>query len=384
MSKVVHIMLAGPVTDGWTYQDNMLTKYQHKIGYDVTMITSRWVWGTDGKLEKTIKTNYINEDGVKVIRLELSGKDQFEKKYKRYIGLGEALEEEKPDILFIHNISFGDVNKVVEYIKKNPNVKVYADNHSDFSNSGGNWLSRNILHKIIWKRNAQKLEPYVTKFYGVLPARVDWLKEMYGLPEEKCELLVMGGDDEEIEKANDICIKEALRKKYNIANDDFLIVSGGKIDNAKKQTLLLMEAVKKISNEKVKLIVFGSVEESLKKEVEQRTDNNRVQYIGWIKGSDSYKYFATADLVVFPGRHSVFWEQVVAQGIPLICKYWKGTTHVDLGGNVEFLYNDSSDEIQKRIENLLIQENYLKMYRVAQEKKILFQYSEIAKKSISG
>ena len=35
---------------------------------------------------------------------------------------------------------------------KNPNVKIFVDNHADFSNSATNWLSLEILHKKIWKR----------------------------------------------------------------------------------------------------------------------------------------------------------------------------------------------------------------------------------------
>lgn len=189
MSKIVHIMLAGPVTDGWTYQDNLLTKYHRKLGYEVTMITSQWVWGENGKLEKFKKTDYINENDVKVIRLPIKGKDEFSRKFKRYSGLYATIESEKPDILFIHGVSFCDVKTVVRYIRSHSDVRVYVDNHSDFSNSGTNWLSRNVLHKIIWKHNARKLLPYTEKFYGVLPARVDWLVDMYGLPKEKCECL---------------------------------------------------------------------------------------------------------------------------------------------------------------------------------------------------
>ena len=48
--KVTHICLAGPVTDGWNYQDNLLTKYQEKLGYDVSIITSEWIWTEKGKL----------------------------------------------------------------------------------------------------------------------------------------------------------------------------------------------------------------------------------------------------------------------------------------------------------------------------------------------
>ena len=307
MSKIVHIMLVGPVTDGWTYQDNLLTKYHRRLGYEVTMITSQWVWGENGKLEKFEKTDYINENNVKVIRLPIKGKDELSRKFKRYHGLYTAIEGEKPDILFIHGVSFCDVKTVVRYVRSHSDVRVYVDNHSDFSNSGTTWLSRNILHKIIWKHYAQMLLPYTEKFYGVLPARVDWLVDMYGLPKEKCELLVMGGDDEEVKKAKDETVISNLRRKYRIEEDDFLIVTGGKIDSAKKQTLLLMKAVQEILDKKVRLIVFGSVEETLKKEVESLNDGNKIQYIGWIKGSDSYQYFAAADLVVFPGRHSVFW-----------------------------------------------------------------------------
>lgn len=383
MSKIVHIMLAGPVTDGWTYQDNLLTKYHRKLGYEVTMITSQWVWGENGKLEKFKKTDYINENDVKVIRLPIKGKDEFSRKFKRYSGLYATIESEKPDILFIHGVSFCDVKTVVRYIRSHSDVRVYVDNHSDFSNSGTNWLSRNVLHKIIWKHNARKLLPYTEKFYGVLPARVDWLVDMYGLPKEKCELLVMGVDDELAERAELEDRKDEIKKLYGISDSDFLVVSGGKIDVAKRQTLLLMEAIGKSKVENLKLLVFGSVEESIREEFNKRLVDNRVMYVGWINAKDSYDYFAAANLVVFPGRHSVFWEQVAGQGIPMVCKYWDGTTHIDLDGNVEFIYEDQVETIRQKIEMIASdQECYSEMRNRAYTKRAVFRYSEIAKRSI--
>lgn len=385
MSKIVHIMLAGPVTDGWTYQDNLLTKYHRRLGYEVTMITSQWVWGENGKLEKFERTDYTNENDVKVIRLPIEGKDEFSRKFKRYYGLYAAIEGETPNILFIHGVSFCDVKTVVRYIRSHSDVRVYVDNHSDFSNSGTNWLSRNVLHKIIWKHYAQMLEPYTTKFYGVLPARVDWLIDMYGLPREKCELLVMGADDEKVLEALRPESKTEIRQKYGICEDDFLIMTGGKIDPAKAQTLLLMDAVAQIDNPKVKLIVFGSVTKDLQKKVKERCVEDKVFYIGWVKSDDSYKYFAAADLVVFPGRHSVFWEQVAGLGIPMICKYWDGTTHVDLGGNVEFVMADSIDELVEALIKIINDKKYYnEMLKTAQNKaKSVFSYENISIKSIA-
>lgn len=382
--KIVHIMLCGPVTDGWSYQDNLLTKYHRKIGHDVTMIASQWVWGEKGSLVKFEKTEYQNENDVKVIRLSIRGKDNFLRKFKRYNGLQTVLEQEAADILFIHGIAFCDATVVAHYLQTHPVEKVYVDNHSDFSNSGTNWISKNILHKLIWKHYAQILKPYTTKFYGVLPARVEWLTNMYKLPKDKCELLVMGADDDKVKEAKNPEVRKSIREKYGISDNDFVIMTGGKIDSWKTQTLLLMEAVAGINNPKVKLIVFGSVTPDLKEQMAAHCVENKVLYIGWVQASESYRYFAAADLVVFPGRHSVFWEQVAGMGIPMICKYWEGTTHVDLGGNVVFLQKDSVEEIKYRIEDIVFHADkydwmkYIGVTRGMRE----FSYKCIAQKSI--
>ena len=103
-----------------------------------------------------------------------------------------------------------------------------------------------------------------------------------------------------------------------------------------------------------------------------------------MKGNDSYKYFAASDLVVFPGRHSVYWEQVTGLGVPMLCKEWDGTKHVDLGGNVRFLRHDSTKEIQREIERLLDNPGeYGKMKEVARREGMkVFSYRRIARQSL--
>lgn len=163
-------------------------------------------------------------------------------------------------------------------------------------------------------------------------------------------------------------------------------MSGGKIDHAKQQTLLLMEAVKELSHKfPVKLIVFGSVSNELKDEVNKLSDGTIVNYIGWIQPDDSYDFFSAADLVVFPGRHSVFWEQVVGIGKPLVVKYWDGTTHVQVNGNAEFLIKDSAEEIKNKISGILDNNKYKynQMLVAATGKaKQRFSYREIALRSL--
>lgn len=383
--KILHICLGAFFPDGYSYQENMLPKFHKRMGFDVEVIASLVTFDGNGKITYYEKpSSYYNEYNILVKRLKYKEPTIVYKTMRRFQGFKEELWKSNPDIIFIHNCQFMDIDLVAEYAKRKK-VTIFVDNHADYSNSARNILSKYILHRCIWRRCANLIEPYTTRFYGVLPARVDFLREMYGLPNEKCKLLVMGADDDLINKASRYDSIKAIRNKFNILDDDFLIVSGGKIDFFKTQTLLLMQAVKEIPNAKIRLIVFGSVINELKAKFFDLVDGDRVQYAGWVDSKDSYTYFAAAQLVVFPGRHSVFWEQTVAQGIPMICKYWKGTTHVDVGGNVKFLYEDSVSAIRYEIENLISNSNELnKMREVAIKKgKRSFSYNDIARKSIT-
>lgn len=382
--KITHIALNGPVTDNWLYQDNLLPKYHKRIGLDVSVITSKFIYNEFGNITIDERNEYINENGIKVIRLITKGKATINSKFKKYHGLKASLMTEKPDILFIHGVQFLDIKTIVRYIQDNPRTKVFVDNHADFSNSATNWISKNILHGIIWRYMARMIEPYTIKFYGVLPARVDFLANVYKLPKDKLELLVMGADDDEIDKINLNNLREKYRIEHKIKTDDFLIVTGGKIDLSKMQTLNLMKAVKKIDRDDVKLLIFGSIVDELKEEFYKLVDNEKIQYIGWISPNESYKFFSISNLVVFPGRHSVFWEVVVGLGIPMLVKHWQGTTHVDIGGNCEFIYEDSQEEILLKVNEIISESTkYSKMKSVAESNlRNKFLYSEIAAKSI--
>lgn len=381
--KILHLCLGCFYVDYYSYQENMLPKYHKQLGYDVEILASTLSFDKNGNSCNIESSEYINEYGIKVKRLDYLKylPRKVAKFFRIYDGVYDAIFSCKPDIIFIHGCQFCDITKVVRYVKEN-NVKVFVDNHADFSNSARNFISKNIIHKIIWKKCAKLIEPYVSKFYGVLPARVDFLKKIYSIPEEKVDLLVMGADDDLVERNSRPELKHTLKEKLGINENDFVIVSGGKIDKAKIQTLFLMKAVKNIKN--VTLIVFGSVIKELKDDFDSLVGNN-VKYVGWLNSIDIYSYISIADLVIYPGRHSVLWEQTVAQGKPMVVKYWDGNCHIDIGGNIKYLYDDSEKEISDIIKTLLVEDKkeYIKMLKVASsDKKNRFLYSEIAKNSI--
>ncbi|MCI8999429.1 MAG: glycosyltransferase family 4 protein [Clostridia bacterium] len=382
--KIAHICLCGPYTEGLNYQENLITKSHVKEGYDVSIITSKYEWNQKGEIVKSETEEYINKDNCKVYRLEIKGNKNVQHKFKRYNKIYETMERISPDILFIHNVQFLDIKQIKKYVRNNKNIKIFVDNHADFSNSGKNVLSRYILHGVVWKHTAKGIEPYTNKFYGVLPARVDFLTNVYKLPKAKCELLVMGADDELVNKYSDEKIKKETKNELDIKKEEFVIVTGGKIDKAKKQTLLLMKAIGNMKKANVRLLVFGSIDSDMKKEFDELCDGYNIKYLGWANNEQAYKYFSIADLVVFPGRHSVYWEQVVAIGIPMVCKYWEGTTHIDIGGNVNFIKRDSVEEIQNMLERIISDKEfyYYMKNKAMKDDRRKFLYNEIAKKSI--
>ena len=384
--KIVHLCLGNFYVDNHTYQENLLPKAHKQLGYDVEIIAGTFGFDNESIKENSTKIGtYINEYGIKVTRLKYRWNNWIGRILKFYNGTFNAIHKARPDIIFIHGCQFGDLKKVVKYKKKHSKVKIYIDNHADFNNSGKNWLSKHILHHFLWKKLAQEIEPYTTKFYGVIPIRVKFLTEIYKLPSNKCELLELGVDDELVKKSISPQTRSLIRNKYGIEKNVFLITTGGKINWARPETLNLMEAVNNLNIPNVQLLIFGKISEELKECFYKLCESPNIKFIGWINAEESHSVMAASDLVVFPGLHSVMWEQACALGIPCIFKDLDDVKHIDLGGNALFLKDISSKTLGAEIEKILNNpEKYKQMKEIAQTKGYnKFSYLEIAKRSVA-
>lgn len=376
--KIVNLALGNTYNEGWGYQENLLTKYQKLNGNDVTIITSRMVNNkNDDGYHLTDVEEYTNDLGIKVIRLDYPINIWPIRVLRVFKNLYQTIEKEKPDFIFIHNGQFLDSLKVCKYLKNHPNCKASCDNHADETNSAKTFFPK-VLHYTIWRYCMNQLNKYVNKFYGVLPIRCDFLKKYYNLPDNKVDLLVMGVDDELIDKANIDSIE--FKKQYNINPNQLNIITGGKIDHYKTETLNLMEVVK--DNKAIRLFIFGSIGDEIKDKFDELLSDN-MTYLGWLSQEQSYAALKACDVAIFPGRHSVIWEQCVGLGVPIVVRKWPGTQHVDIGGNCIFLQSGSKQELKEEI-NKLLNKEYLNQLTVSanSNNKQEFSYKNIAEKSI--
>ena len=173
-----------------------------------------------------------------------------------------------------------------------------------------------------------------------------------------------------------------FREKYGISSDDFLIVTGGKIDLL-KNIHILAEAVAKSEYVHIKILIFGSIQEEIK-EVFNRLESNRVICIGWQPSNEVYRYFYAADFVMFPGLHSVMWEQAVASKVPCAFSKINGFEHIDIGGNCVLMEGKDVAYYQRLIDNIYQdQERQIRMKEASESEKCeQFLYSRIAQSVI--
>ena len=382
--KILHCCLANFYIDNYGYQENVLPK-MHKIqGHEVEILASTETYINENKLGYIEPSVYYNEDKIKVTRLPyIKILPHFiVKKLRIYYGVYKKLNEFEPDIIWLHDVQFLGILQVIKYLKQNKNTIVFADGHADFTNSATNWISKNILHAIIYRFCAKKIDKYVKKFYGTLPCRVDFFKDVYKVNQSKVELLVMGVDDTLI-NYNREKLNSDLRKKHKINEEDFLIISGGKL-NAKKNIHHLVNSIAEINHPNIKLLLFGKPNQEILNIIEDKLNHRSIIALGWINNIDIHKYLLISDLAIFPGKHSVLWEQSVGCGIPGVFKDIPGHNHIDIGGNCIFLKKGNQTEITETILNLYNDKDlYNSLNKVSMKKGAkYFSYYKIAEKAI--
>lgn len=383
--KIVHLCLGNNFIDGYSYQENLLPKYHVRQGHDVTVIASLVTYGLNGKITTLSEPSVHEERGYKVIRLayKTSPSIKINQFLRRFEGLNEQLEKEQPDIIFSHNVQYADAIVVTNHVKRHSYVKLYADNHGDYINSGRNFLSLQIKHKLLWRYYATKLAHRAEKVWGVTPMRCDFLREVYKLDPNKIAFLPMGIDDESIPE-NRKQVRSEIRQLLGIPINAFVIVTGGKID-CRKNIHHLLNAVSDINIRQLHVIIFGTIMQDIQVEFKEHRDNPNIHFVGWSTAEEVMNYLVTSDLACFPGTHSSLWEQSVGSGLPCIFKDWGDRLrHVNVNGNCVFVQGEDEMELIQIIKNLLIPEQYDAICKKAQEASKSFLYSDIARRAIEA
>ncbi|KFF18044.1 glycosyltransferase family 4 protein [Chryseobacterium sp. JM1] len=330
----------------YTYQENLLTKNYMELGHQVVIVASTFENIFDyvhEKYDATKKQKTEEYYGAKIIRLPYSL--NILNKLRRHKGVYEILLQEKPDLIYVHDIHL-NLKEAVKYQKQFPECKIILDYHADFTNSANNWLSLNILHKVIRKSIFYKYKKHISKIFPVVPGSADFLHEVYGVEHEEMTLLPLGCDyNKSIEIINTIH-KTQKREEFGIKENGIVLITGGKI-NKLKNTHIIVDAFKQINNKNAHLIVFGKEDresEQYFKDIQKSAEGYNIHFTGWVDNTKIYELLAISDLAVYPSSQSVLWQQSIGMHLPLIVG--------DSGGQDMSYLNQNNNIIKVDKENL--------------------------------
>jgi 1,2-diacylglycerol 3-alpha-glucosyltransferase len=330
------------------------------------------------------KTQPYSVNGVRIIRL-----------YQRYKLLGsrfvamkhlyKQLQMIRPDMLFCHGIQSFDVLAACKYKIAHPECCVVADVHSDQYNSGRSIISKVILHKGLWRVIARKAEKHFDRIYYITPNVKAFVKSVYGLTDNKLAPTFLGADMAIINEVNKESVRCTIKAEFGIKNDEIIILTAGKIDE-NKRTHVLLEALNKLNNPALHLIIIGSIEKTYEVLLSQyKKTNPNIHLTGWVSSNKVLEYFISADLGVFPKSQSVLWQQAICCGLPCIFGYYPGGEYLNPAGNAMFLYSNNSEELAQLIELLISNPKKLAQMKQAAETKGVerFDYKNLAEEMVS-
>jgi glycosyltransferase involved in cell wall biosynthesis len=377
--KIVHICQY--YNDGWGYQENLLPRYQKKLGHDVVVITSdRRSFYPKDKNKRIIGIGTFFDNEVRVERIPI--KREFKSRFVVFKDLMNVLEKEKPEYIFHHGLTSPSLLTVVKYKKNSKNVFLAADNHADYFNSGKLWIWRLIYYRIYWKHKISKNINDIDIFFSMTPNCMIFGEKQLNIPSAKHELLYLGSDVDN--NHFDLGWREQIRKHYGIKDNDIIIVTAGKTDKRKKVDKII-RSLKEINENNLKFIIVGSIEKDYEKELDNLIgDDKRIIKVGWVDYNELFKYFSAADVALFPGGQSVLWQQTISCELPTIFRYWPDADYLLSNENGIFLFSDSQKELTQYLRILLHNpELREKMKKGAiKERDEILSYEMIAKQSL--
>jgi glycosyltransferase, group 1 family len=312
--RIVHVCLASHYTEGMNYQDNILPDVNSQDGHEVLIISDAQKY-IDGKLVDTEEEEKKLKHNLKLIRIN------FDKIFTKFISekirkvkkLYNILENFKPDVILFHGMCAYELLTVSKYKKNHPSIKLYADSHEDFINSARTFFSKNILHRLFYKRIALRCLKNIEKVLYVSKETGMFLHNFYEIPKEKLEFYPLGGFI--VEEKEKKIIRGKIRKELEVSEEDLILIHSGKFDKLKK-TRELLASFAKIKNKNIHLIIIGSIPNDNRILYDFIKKDKRVKYLGWKSGDELLEYICASDIYIQPGTQSSTAITAVCCGLP--------------------------------------------------------------------
>lgn len=385
--RITHLLFDEyPYITSWGYQENRMAEAQVENGDEVSIIAGRYIPRVlEGflTLDQLEQTNYVDDKGIVVIRLEIGNPkfSRINRKIKSYKNLYRSLVDTNPELLFVHDLHAFGMFSVRAYMKKHPKTCCcLADVHVTFVNSGTNMLSKLLLHGLFYRAIIKCTVRVITKIYYLDENCKDFIAREYGLKDEsKLELLPLGGVIFSEKKQNEI--RANFLRSKGLSHDTMIFVHSGKL-NKNKRTIELLKAFQKNPDKDFLLIIIGRVAEEIKDDFHSLLERDaRISFLGWKTADELNQYLAMADVYLQPGTPSVTAHEAMCKGCATLLNGKEGFYRKFIPEEAAIYVNQEEDLVDffmiKCEDRAFIQEYQKKGYEMAKD---IFDYRKQTEK----
>lgn len=350
--RILHICISGPFTDGLSYQENELISQHVMAGNEVIVIAATDTYGANKAIETTRPGEYKLKSGATLIRLPyaLGMRGWFASKIRAHKNLMTTLEKLNPDRILFHGLTAWDLQSVAKFVKKNPQIKFFADCHEDFNNSARTWASRVLLHKVFYKSIFKKSVAQIDEVLCVTVESLNFAIDFYGSPRHKTRLFPLGST---LETKDPIaCRRAEFRTKHGFEEKDIVITQTGKLDHT-KQLEEALNAFCANPSPNLKLVIAGRMTEDVSAVcLPLIKSESRILDLGWQTPDELRTVLAGADCFLQPFGQTVTTQMAMGYGCVILAQDLP--SHRWLVGDSDFLFKDASQlpvVLNKVVEN---------------------------------
>lgn len=301
--KILHIDFTSPYTEGMTYQENILPAEHVKLGHEVELWTSCYIFD-NGIITMVPQGCKTMSDGVKLRRWAYTKYVNafISQKLRNANGIYQAMEDFSPDFIMQHDAQTMITPTVCKYVRNHTNTRYVLDCHSDYYNSAKGLISKNVLHRCIYRRYVREAYDTAEAVYCISFDVKRFVTEIYGLDQKKIHILPLGSTI--LEQSDYEAARKKKRGMLGVGDTTTVFVHSGKLTPGKK-TKIVLNAMKKLNNTDIRLVIIGSADEELKKEIcDSERNDSRVIYLGWKKGKELVEWLCAGDVYIHPGSQS--------------------------------------------------------------------------------
>jgi 1,2-diacylglycerol 3-alpha-glucosyltransferase len=160
--------------------------------------------------------------------------------------------------------------------------------------------------------------------------------------------------------------RESVRKKYNIKDDEILLLVVTRLTAEKNMDFLVDTALDILkNNEKTKFMICGdgNLREGLVKKAEDAGLREKMIFTGIVSSEEKKNYFAAGDIFVYSSKsetQGMILSEAMYSGLPIVAVRATGAVDMVEDGKTGFLVSEDEKEFGEAAQKLIDDENLRK------------------------